>query len=165
VVKLLDSPFHASAEYQSDPLRSFSTLSIDVAPRIALETVSGLFLYTHRTRICEVFLGARNPLASQREIDSASSDLSLVERARELGWSLQAVSTSARSWDLSSNGVQYDHLAVVRCNEDGPLASFDGEAARLLLSKLDATSIQDSENFELTRWQGALYFKRNGEFV
>lgn len=83
IVKVKDSFFHESHDYQSDKRRGFYTLTkpVDFDWGVGcVELVSGLIIYRHKVRIKNIYLGIRNKL---RVEDAA--DLLNVWRERKIG--------------------------------------------------------------------------------
>lgn len=165
VVKLLNSAFGEVSVYQADPLRSVVPYDRIVAPEISCILVPGLWLYEHQVKIEEVYLGARNLLASRDRHLDAGSDRSLAERAEKLGWAVRRVCTSPSSWDLGTVNLEPDALVVGR-RERGlsHYSSFGANAARAL-TKLAAHDIDDEDRFELSTWNGESHLRKNGEFI
>ena len=166
VIKLLTSAFETVSDYQVDPLRSFSTLDQLVAPEKACSSVPGLYLYDHQVRIVEVYLGARNPLLERPAHNDIQADRSLVDSAAEHNWSVRKIYRRASSWDLGTEDLTHDSLLLVPQQHGLTYSSsFDGDIARFLRDSLAPQSINAFDHFEVTRWNGKLYLKKNGEFI
>jgi len=165
VVKVLNSAFEGVDVYQADPFRRFMPYDRIVAPEISCVLVPGLWIYEHQVEIQEVYLGARNPLASHDRHIDARLDRGLAERAKTLGWAVHGVCTSPSSWDLHTVDLDSDALVIERRDRGlTHYSSFGANAARTL-TKLVAGPIGDQDQFELSTWNGVSYLRRNGEFM
>jgi hypothetical protein len=79
-----------------------------------LESVKGLRIYTNQARIKEVYLGIRNPMLDIRERDDRTSppDKVLIDKANKEKWKVFALKMSQNSWELKSEKVPTDILAI-----------------------------------------------------
>jgi len=89
VVKVLDSLFEESAEFQNDARRSHYSLSWKESPNCFIERVPGLSIFSFQVPIKEVYLGLRNPMRETPE------QLERIE-----GVKLYKFEMDDRSWDL-----------------------------------------------------------------
>jgi hypothetical protein len=154
-----------SEEWQSDPNRSYTTLSRRVAPRIATSIVNGLYIFNKKVPIKEVYLGKRNPLRQEAKENSVMDD-SLVELAKKLSWSVKLVNISTGTWGLDSEDTSADKLRIPGKTE-GLLNSFsfDENEAEYLSNQLPKIDIDKGDRFEFTNWFGEISIQKNGEFI
>lgn len=166
IVKLPQSKGCLPEEYQIDPLRSFSCIGIDVAPKIGVVMIPGLHIYNHQVNIREVYLGARNPLLKNDKKSTSNSDNTIVDYAIQFGWDVKSLSLSQNSWNLESNEVTPDIL-LVPSKTKGLInnLTFDSKEAEHLKQSLSKITVMPNDKFELTNWYGKQYLKRNGTFI
>lgn len=69
VVKIIDSIFMESRDFQSDPLRSYSILLEENSSGFSKEKIPGLSIFNHISKIKEIYLGLRNPLIQSDKFD------------------------------------------------------------------------------------------------
>lgn len=67
VVKILDSMFQESSQFQSDPKRSYYSLTKETEPGMAVELIPGLSIFDFKVPIKEIYLGLRNELIEAQE--------------------------------------------------------------------------------------------------
>lgn len=165
VVKVLYSIFEESHIWQSNPNRQFSSLSQSVAPGIGMMIVSGLYLFSKKARIKEVYLGMRNPLLGRQQSDPIRNK-EIHELAENLAWSVNKMTMTTGSWGLESTPIDRDFLMVPEKTK-GLIntSSFSGEEAEYLSKVLPGLLSKDDDSYELTNWFGELNLKKNGEFV
>lgn len=92
VVKILDSMFQGSAEFQSDLRRSHYSLTKNIGPKMAVEVIPGLSIFNFKVPIKEVYLGLRNELIESTE------KIPEVENATYFKFSMDD-----KSWNLNSS--------------------------------------------------------------
>lgn len=165
VVKVLQSMFATCEEWQSDPNRSFTTLSKIIAPGIGCSVVDGLYLYNKKVPIKEVYLGARNPLRQEVNKGAVTED-SLSALAENMSWSVKLVNMSTGAWGLDSQDAEAEVLKIFEKTK-GLLNSFsfDGNEAEYLAANLSKVDIEKDDRYELTNWSGEISLKKNGKFI
>ncbi len=165
VVKVLQPMFATCEEWQSNPNRSFTTLSKMVAPGIGCLVVNGLYIFNKKVPIKEVYLGIRNPLRQKATEDSIMHD-SLAALAENMSWSVKLVNMSTGAWGLDSQDSGTEILKIFNKTE-GLLNSFsfDENEAKYLATRLSKMDIQKDDQYELTNWSGEIGLKKNGEFL
>lgn len=165
VVKVLNSMFEETHVWQSDPNRSYSSLSKLVASRVGVITVPGLYFFNKKARIKEVYLGMRNPLMNRTDNDKIKDD-ELHKLSDTLSWSVKKISMASSSWGLESSEVERNTLAITE-KTTGLLNSFNfcGAEAKYLteILPLHLGSIEDQ--YELTNWSGEIKIKKNDRFI
>lgn len=168
IVKVWQSLFETSENYQGDPLRAFHHLLTDVAPGHACQTVSGLLIYYHPVKIKEVYLGVRNPLliGDEGEFSDRPTDSRLVEKADNEKWRIHALNMSRNSWELEP-GIVTSSVLAIRKKSKGLINSFEfsGQEASFLKNMISRTVVSEEDKLELTNWGGQCYLKVNGKFI
>lgn len=91
-VKILDSMFEESSEFQSNERRSHYSLTKEIGPGMAVEIIPGLSIFNFKVPIKEVYLGLRNEL-----IENAQN-IPKIENAAYLKFSMDD-----KSWNLNSS--------------------------------------------------------------
>lgn len=167
VVKVLHSPFHTAEDWQSHPKRGFNALSKDVKPYISVDISNGLYLFRHKVNIAEVYVGIRNPLLDL-DLKKKAEDIdhTIIDLAEEGGWDIYCMAMDNNSWGLS---VSKESAEILGTHEKihGLLSSFQFSANEAIYLKhmLPQIEILQSDNFELTNWDGEISLKKNDEFV
>lgn len=95
VVKILDSMFHESADFDRDARRSYYSLTQEESPGRSQELVPGLSIFRFQLPIKEVYLGLRNPFADE------PGQLEPIEGAK-----LYKFEMDDRSWDLKAKKIE-----------------------------------------------------------
>lgn len=92
VVKILDSMFQESADFQTNPRRSHYPLTKDIEPGKAIELIPGLSIFNFKVPVKEVYLGLRNDLIGSPE------EIPKIENATYFKFSMDD-----KSWNLNSS--------------------------------------------------------------
>jgi hypothetical protein len=168
VVKVSSPGFETVESIQNDPLRSFYSLSKNVAPGYSCDMVDGLLIYNYRVKIKEVYLGVRNPLLNSygRNTLIHQPHIELIDKANEEKWKVYALKMHPKSWGLKRERVPIDILAV-RKKSEGLINSFEfsGKEAVFLKSRIPRKAVSEEDKFELTNWDGQCHLKVNGNFI
>lgn len=167
VVKRCDSFFMTSADYQSSPFNSFTTLSRKVAPNFSCDIVKGLRIFDHPVAIKEVYLGIRNPLLKVGETENTiPSDKTLVDDATRLQWSVYKCSPSNSDWNLNAVNVSADSLemlSVGACqiteSKIGALEFFEAS------KKLRGYTLEPDDQITVTKVYSEVHVQINGDFI
>jgi hypothetical protein len=157
VVKVLDSVFEETHIQQADPNRAHSTICMNVAPGIAVQCVQGLYLFDKPAKICEVYLGIRNPLVIEKSV-VATANLDLVELSKKHSWNVKKMLMKSGTWELTSEAEASDSLALTE-KTVGLLSSFEfgHTEARFICESPLVISSSDKDKFRLTNWSGQLH--------
>lgn len=168
IVKVMQSILETAEDYQNDPLRSFYTLSKNVAPGYALEMVHGLLIYHHPVKIKEVYLGIRNPLLKSLEGEASNRpiDSQLVRKADDEKWRICALKMSRNSWELSSETIQPNVLAIKeKCIGLLNNFEFSGREAYFLKNTIPESTMTKNDKLEFSNWSGECHLQVNGNFI
>jgi len=169
VVKVPYSLFEETGNYQQDPKRHFYGLSKDVAPGYSCTTISGLSIFSYKTKIKEVYLGVRNPLLkmnlNEEYEQNGEYHNDIAEKSETEKWDIFSLSMARESWELEKSPIQNQVLRLKE-KDRGLLNSFSfsGSEAEFLKCSLQSLNISEKDNFELTNWNGDSYLKVNGKF-
>ncbi|OEZ55663.1 DUF2971 domain-containing protein [Duganella sp. HH105] len=109
VVKVLDSMFDESVNFQSDPLRKYTSLVKENNEGKTVEIIPGLFLFDHTASIKSIYLGVRNPLLIRSNDYQAEIDL-IKQKSKKRNWKLWQLSMSQSSWALNSEEISVQKL-------------------------------------------------------
>ena len=165
VVKILDSLTHESAEWQSHKYRSFSPLTTLFSPLNQIIDVPGLYIFNHKVRIKEVYLGMRNPLLDTENIKEKSKD-DLAKLALKEGWKIESAQLPEQgSWEINFNPASEDILIE---NQQSGLTNkfgFSGIEAFELKDSLNKVNIKSTDSFEFTSVDDHLRLKKNHDFI
>jgi len=92
VVKVLDSLFEESAEFQRDTRRSHYSLTREESPDRSVESVPGLSIFNFQVPIREVYLGLRNPMRDTPEQLKSIEDAKLYKlKMDDCSWDLKLI--------------------------------------------------------------------------
>lgn len=129
------------------------------------EIIKGLKIYSHKVQIKEVYLGDRNKLLCKCSSD-ANPDCTISHKAEKEQWKVFKVSVDKNSWGLKENVIDRDVLSILASSQ-GALnkVSLSAAEALFLKEKLEGVSLEAWESVHVTNWGGALYMKKNGQFV
>ncbi len=167
VIKVLDSKFKESEEWQSDPNRAFSSFSKSVAPGIETISIPGLYLFNKEVKIKEVYLGMRNPLLSPHiQTSDPIESRDIYEQSKKHSWCVKKMSMASGSWELEGHDINRE-LLMIRKQTRGLIRSlaFSGLEAEYLCRTLPLNLDSVEDRYELTNWYDRIELKRNGEFV
>lgn len=168
IIKIADSFFEPSAEFQSHPYRSFSNISRRITPWASCSIVDGLPLYNKTHPIKEVYLGVRNPLLSYmnewRESGNFNDELS--DKALAECWKVFSVGMDKQSWSLTSNLIEHKLLSIPEKqtgikNE----ASISGSEFEILSQKLANRELLPGDKITVTHFNDEINVQINGHFV
>ena len=95
VVKILDSIFQESAEFQSDARRSHYSLTKQIEPGKSVVEIPGLSIFNFKVPIKEVYLGLRNKLIEEPQ------NVPIIENVKYFKFSLDD-----KSWNLNSSELR-----------------------------------------------------------
>jgi hypothetical protein len=166
VVKVSDSLFESSEEFQSHPYRSFEHISRKITPEHVCCYVAGLKLYTKKQSIKEIYLGVRNPLLTDVATKSKVIDNSLKDKAESEFWKIHKITMDNSSWSLKPEEIDANSL-IIRAKETGLLAeaSIGGKEAEMLVKKLAGKSLTDEDSLSVTNFSGEVHVQLNGRFL
>lgn len=94
VVKILDSMFQESFEFQSDARRSHYSLTKQIEPGTSVELIPGLSIFNFKVPIKEVYLGLRNVLINE------PLKIPIIDNTTYFKFSMDD-----KSWNLNSSQI------------------------------------------------------------
>lgn len=156
---------------ESHPFNEYNSISRDVAPGHAIDSVEGLNLFSQKVQIEEVYLGLRNPLLRPLEPNDSQQGptpevWSLREAAASENWRVFSMTMGRGSWNMGKLTVSLDELRYQPPQSSLTAeVTLTGKQMLYLRDRIDAGEVHPDDSYLFTEMNGHFNIRKNGSWI